>query len=300
MIPLFSVIIPTKNRTKELKRAINSVLSQTLQEFEVLVVDDHSDENILELINSYKDDRIKYFKSHKTPSNANVCRNIGIKNALGEYIAMLDSDDEWLENHIELKLKFLIENQCDGVFGSIIINDEFIQEPKYSRDFKEKELMVNYLLTDGWAPTPSHFYKTNCAKQISWNEKLLRHQDLDFSIRFENKFKFLPSKDLTCIVHWKRGEKRTECLYSQKAFMQIHKANIEERIYNKYNSEVYHRIKNRKDINRELIIYFKNESLRYIHSISFKDYLSIKKNKKSKFISLFYRVIYLFRVTFKV
>ena len=158
---MISVIIPTKNRSKELKRAIFSVLKQTHQEFEILVVDDHSEENILEVVQSFKDSRITYLKSNKTPSNANVCRNIGIQNATGEFVAMLDSDDEWLPEHLVLSLKEIQNRNLDGVFGGFILDDGVSKKKIWSRERKENEKMVNYLLSDGVAVTPSHIYKTN-------------------------------------------------------------------------------------------------------------------------------------------
>ncbi|MBL4651467.1 MAG: glycosyltransferase family 2 protein [Flavobacteriales bacterium] len=94
-----SVIIPVYNRSKDLIRAIRSVQNQTVQEFEVLVVDDKSEENIEKIVNEFADSRLKYFLNTSENSNANVCRNIGFDNAAGDYIAMLDSDDEWLPNH---------------------------------------------------------------------------------------------------------------------------------------------------------------------------------------------------------
>ena len=136
---MISIIIPVKNREQELKRAIDSVLKQTVQDsLEIIVVDDKSEMDINSIVGNYNDPRIVCVLNDKSISNANVCRNLGFKRAKGEYIAMLDSDDEWLPNHLEQKIKFLEENNCEGVFGSYYIDDSVEKRDVISRSFQER------------------------------------------------------------------------------------------------------------------------------------------------------------------
>ena len=100
MNPLVSIIIPTFNREKELKRAINSVVSQTYSNWEICVIDNFSLDNTIELIESYDDLRIKLFMIENNGIIA-ASRNLGIKNATGKYLAFLDSDDWWSRNKLE-------------------------------------------------------------------------------------------------------------------------------------------------------------------------------------------------------
>ena len=297
---MISVIIPTKNRSNELKRAVFSVLNQTFQDFEVLIIDDHSDEDIKKIVSDFKDQRLKYYKSDKQPSNANVCRNIGVANAQGAYIAMLDSDDEWLPDHLEKKIKYIEESNADGIFGSIIINDSEKQWVVYSRERRRDEAMINYLLSGGWAPTPTHFYKSVCAKEIKWDETLLRNQDLDFSVRFAERFTFIPAMDATCIVHWKKNEKRVEHLASQKKFLQSQKGKINRNIYCKYHAEIYHQIKSRNDIEKDIQEYFKKESVRYPHAFGLTTYLEIMAHNKSVAKRILLRCAYITRVLLNI
>ncbi len=104
-----SVIMPVYNRINWTIEAIESVLAQTHENFELLVIDDGSTEDISELTEiCKKDKRIKYFrKENEGPSAA---RNLGIKKASGEYIAFLDSDDLFMPNKIETQLGFMMEN----------------------------------------------------------------------------------------------------------------------------------------------------------------------------------------------
>ena len=98
--PMFSIVIPTYNRKTELLTAINSVLAQTYQNFEIVVVDDGSSDGTKEAIDALNNGRINYVK-HQNRSGANAARNTGIKAAKGNYISFLDSDDLFLENKLE-------------------------------------------------------------------------------------------------------------------------------------------------------------------------------------------------------
>ncbi len=97
-----NVIIPTYNREKLLPRAIESVRRQTYKNWELLIVDDRSSDNTETIVKNYAfiDNRIRYLKNERKKGPAGA-RNFGILNSTGEYIAFLDSDDEWTEVHLE-------------------------------------------------------------------------------------------------------------------------------------------------------------------------------------------------------
>ncbi len=95
-----SVIIPTFNRANVLSRAIESVLSQTYAPFEVIVVDDGSSDSTRSLVKNYPS--VKYLKIDN--SGVSKARNVGIDSSKGDWIALLDSDDEWLPNKLELQV----------------------------------------------------------------------------------------------------------------------------------------------------------------------------------------------------
>jgi glycosyltransferase involved in cell wall biosynthesis len=273
--PKISVVIPVHNRESELKRAIHSVLNQTEQGFEIHVIDDASVINIKAIVEEFNDARIIFHRVEKK-SNANVCRNIGIKAAKANYIAMLDSDDEWMENHLVSKIAWLEINKADGVFGSHYINDGQSTRKIISRPFKENEKMIDYLLSDGSAVTPSQVYKTSRAMDIMWDEELNRHQDLDFSVRFANKYSFIPSFDPSCIVHWKKGEKRLEDFSSQMKFIDKNKKEISPVVYMYYHRIMYSKIVKREDISSDIKLHYQNESLKFMKLISFTDYVISK------------------------
>ncbi len=100
---MFSVIIPAYNAGMFIKDSIESVLAQTVEEFEVIVVDDGSEDNTRVIIESINDCRVRYiFQENSGVSSA---RNTGIQNANGEYICFLDADDMWKRNHLEVILR---------------------------------------------------------------------------------------------------------------------------------------------------------------------------------------------------
>ena len=103
---LVSVIIPTFNRESTLKRAITSVLAQTYQNLECIVVDDFSSDDTKELVLSIGDDRVKYTRNEEN-YGVSYSRNIGFKKSSGEFIALLDSDDEWLKDKLERQVPLL-------------------------------------------------------------------------------------------------------------------------------------------------------------------------------------------------
>ena len=98
---LVSIIIPTYNRAKLVTEAVQSALSQTYTNFEILVIDDGSTDNTEEMLKKYDND-IKYIKTER--SGPGRARNLGISRAKGEFIAFLDSDDLWMDFKLDLQM----------------------------------------------------------------------------------------------------------------------------------------------------------------------------------------------------
>lgn len=106
---LVSIIMPSWNTGRFIAESIESVLAQTYKNWELLIVDDCSTDNTDEVIASFKDTRIKYFKNEKN-SGAALTRNRAMREAQGEWIAFLDSDDLWAPNKLEKQLRFMNDN----------------------------------------------------------------------------------------------------------------------------------------------------------------------------------------------
>lgn len=120
MEKLVSVIMPVYNAEMFLNQSIQSVISQTYQNWELLVVDDCSSDNSAILIHQFEtnDKRIKYLKTERPSGTPTLPRNIGIKKAKGRYIAFLDSDDIWLPNKLEEQLPLFKDKNTAIVFSN--------------------------------------------------------------------------------------------------------------------------------------------------------------------------------------
>lgn len=108
---LVSVIMPCYNAALYIKEAIESVLNQTYQNFQLIIIDDLSSDESMNIINSYDDPRIKIIQL-SVNSGAGVSRNKGIEAARGRFIAFLDSDDLWRPNKLEVQIKFMTDKKC--------------------------------------------------------------------------------------------------------------------------------------------------------------------------------------------
>jgi len=205
--PLVSVIIPNFNRTVELERALKSALSQTYENLEIIVVDDNSlnAEEIHAVVNSFDDLRIKcYF--HDVNKGGGASRNTGIENATGDYVAFLDSDDEWMSDKIESQLRTLNYTCCDNVLIFCKSKIIYRSTPMFLplRGIKHNERMCDYLFVNGgFLQTSSILVSTNLARQIMFNPSLRRHQDYDFLLRVGStspKYIYIDKSLVT--IHW--------------------------------------------------------------------------------------------------
>lgn len=115
-IPTVSVVLPTFNRSDVLATAIDSVLSQTYSELELLVIDDASSDNTAEILNSYKDTRLRVISLAENVG-ASAARNIGMKHAMGEFIAFQDSDDEWISTKLEKQVGVLTADHAEAIIA---------------------------------------------------------------------------------------------------------------------------------------------------------------------------------------
>ena len=103
---LFSIVIPTYNRANLLHRCLESVVAQTYEKWEAIIVDNYSEDNTEDVVKTFNDSRILYIKNHNYGVIA-VSRNKAIDMAKGDWIAFLDSDDYWLPNKLETLLNYI-------------------------------------------------------------------------------------------------------------------------------------------------------------------------------------------------
>lgn len=136
---LVSIIMPSYNSEKHIEDSIKSVLKQTYPFWELIIVDDCSTDNTVEIIKSFKDERIRLFINNNN-SGAALTRNKALREAKGKWIAFLDSDDIWLPTKLEEQLNFMIENNYDFAYTDYRICENGVLK-KYIRTAPKK---VNY------------------------------------------------------------------------------------------------------------------------------------------------------------
>jgi len=116
--PLVSIIIPVYNRETLVTETLDSILNQSYQNWECIIIDDRSTDNTTAILEKYKliDDRFSFFERPiNKKKGANTCRNYGLELSKGDFIIFFDSDDLMKNNHIEIKINAITKNEYDYV-----------------------------------------------------------------------------------------------------------------------------------------------------------------------------------------
>lgn len=174
---MISVIIPTYQREPiRWMKSVKSVLNQSYQDFEIILVDDnvpsskYRANNIKYIKENIKDLRFKYLQNIKNIGGS-LSRNEGINAAKGEYIAFLDDDDEFMENKLASQFKFMQDENLDGCFSDIAIYDANDQLQDYRRheyikgDFSTKNMLINHILHN-LTPTSTYMFRKDLLVEI--------------------------------------------------------------------------------------------------------------------------------------
>lgn len=183
LTPFVSIIIPLYNKQHSIRETVNSVLSQTYKNFEVLIVNDGSTDNSLQIVKEFDDDRIKLF----TQDNHGISytRNRGIKEASGEWILFLDADDCLLPNGLTILVSNIVDDKTI-IAGNFIINDNGVEkkclksnsEAHYSPHNIYKHLLIHKIyLRAGSFIVPREFVTFH-----QFNERLSRYEDMEMLI----------------------------------------------------------------------------------------------------------------------
>lgn len=206
---LVSVIIPTFNRMHTLGRAIRSVLNQTYHNFELLIIDDASQDDTENIVSSFHDPRICYFRLSENLGGA-VARNEGISMARGEYIAFLDSDDEWLSEKLEIQIRLF--NELDDDAGLIYAglrclddNANFIEEYFFKFHAKTGALLNELLVNNFIGSFSSVVIKRKYLKMVGGLDPTFKScQDWELYIRLSKICRFACTDE--CLVNYYAGK----------------------------------------------------------------------------------------------
>lgn len=190
-MPKVSVIIPTHNRAAFLQAAIQSVLNQTFQDFEIIVVDDASKDETGEVVRSFTDQRIRYIR-HETNKGQGATRNAGLRHASGEYVALLDDDDEWMPQKLEKQVRLLDSTSAKvGMVYTGVSRVEVSSRRLISQLIPEKRgSLFEEMCEKNWIGGCSTvLLRRACFEKIGWfDEGLAAQADYDMWLRISKEF----------------------------------------------------------------------------------------------------------------
>jgi glycosyltransferase involved in cell wall biosynthesis len=198
MMPFFTIVIPTYNREKYIQETITSVLDQTFDDFELIIIDNHSEDTTKYKIDSFSDKRINFYQNDKNYERC-YSRNRGISLAKGKFILLLDSDDLYEENHLLNWYNFINQRDVkENAFyvsaKKVLQNEQISSQP----NIQIKEHPVSYFFQNPILPGQVCIPST-LAKQYSFRSDLLIFEDaalwmelaLDYQVIFNSISTFI-------------------------------------------------------------------------------------------------------------
>ena len=199
-----SVVIPTFNRARVLGRSIKSVLNQTYTNFELIIVDDCSNDNTAAVIKSFHDERIVHI-THEKNKGGFAARNTGIKAARGKYIAFQDSDDEWLPSKLSKQMKLFDSASPDigVVYTSFwLICKETRTLFPFSGARKTEGNIHNALLEANFVGIPTAVVRKECFEKVGLFEALPCLQDWSLWLKISKYYCFKHVNEPLVNAYW--------------------------------------------------------------------------------------------------
>jgi glycosyltransferase involved in cell wall biosynthesis len=199
--PEVSVVIPTYNRGSLLSRAVLSALRQA-HVVEVIVIDDGSTDSTAEVVRALEGERIVYLNNEVRVGGA-AARNVGIEHAKSEYVAFLDSDDEWLPGHISDSLALMADYGFRGVCSSFFVERRGHRRPFLCAPIPEGQCLAEYILNSGGgdARSSTFVFERDALSQVLFDPTLKKHQDWDLAIRFSKLHRFGAKTTPSVVIH---------------------------------------------------------------------------------------------------
>ncbi len=198
-MPKVSILIPCYNVAKYLPESMDSVLRQTFQDYEVIIIDDGSRDNIGEIVKQYIADYpqvcIRYL--HQENSGLSMARNLGVKHAMGDYLALLDADDKWTPEHLRKSVSVLDEFPEVGLVHANISrftsSGQDLGVPQRREEFLSGEIFEHIFLRRADISCPTVVFRKSCIESVGpfdANLARLGCEDRELWLRIAQKFKF--------------------------------------------------------------------------------------------------------------
>lgn len=221
-MPHISVIIPAYNAEKTIKQTVRSVLSQTFDDFEIIVINSSSSDSTLAVLSTIEDNRIRIFTYPK--ANVAVNRNRGLKFAAGEYVSFLDADDLWMPDKLELQHKALESNPGAAVAYSwtdaIDENGKFLR--KYSHDTRVGDVYSNLLLANFIASGSNILVRKSALCEINgFDETLTNAHIIDISLKLAAKYNFVAVDKVQVLYRIHPNSMSSNLLGMEKSYLTV-------------------------------------------------------------------------------
>ena len=185
-----SVIIPYFNRSHTIERCLQSVSSQTFHNLECIVIDDGSSESEAEALESimaeFSDDRYRLIHLD-TNTGGGAARNRGMEVAQGEYLAFLDSDDEWLPEKLQMQLEFAVASKTKFISCQSFVHHSNGIGILPARSMGSESIADYLFCQNGWLQTSSFLIQKDALEDVRFDETLPRHQDYDLLFQLQEK-----------------------------------------------------------------------------------------------------------------
>ena len=218
-----SVVIPTYNRESVVVNAIRSVLSQSFQDFEIVVVDDGSQDSTETVLKEMKDSRIIYIQHSKNLGTAQA-RNTGIKNSKGKYVAFLDSDDEWLPEKLSKQMETIGEYEQDiiaNVSGFYLFDEFGIKRKQIPK--KQSSWFKHLLMGCGLGEGATLLVSKNAFEKVGWfNSSLPRYGDWEWLLRYTKSYNLTITPEPLAVVHRDTRPSAEKVELAAKRFLELH------------------------------------------------------------------------------
>jgi glycosyltransferase involved in cell wall biosynthesis len=206
--PTVSIIIPTYNRKQSIGRSVKSVLNQTYQDFELIIVDDGSTDGTREVVAGFNDERIRYVRHEENKGEA-AARNTGIKAARCDYIAYQDSDDEWLPEKLAKQME-LLEHAPPEVG---VIYTGFWKTQNHRRTYvpfpwvnQKNGDIHKELLKGNFVGSPVVLIKKECFDRVGlFDERLCNLVDWEMWLRISKHYHFRCVDEPLVVAHYDSG-----------------------------------------------------------------------------------------------
>lgn len=179
-----SVLMAVYNCGKYLKEAVDSIINQTWQDFEFIIIDDGSTDNSLEILNSYRDPRIKIIANQENRGVA-YARNVGLEHCTSKYVALMDADDIALPDRLKHEYEFLENNEnIDGVyakFRQMDINGK-VMEGEYPNAYYNYKYVKAYMILNNTIANLTAMFRRRVVEQyhLKYDEKRKIASDFKF------------------------------------------------------------------------------------------------------------------------